>query len=71
MNDLFLHTRTIARQVICGVALAATLELGFKDQGGAGASQQQEMVKNIMRGLSLTMPVAAAYMPTSVLVYWT
>lgn len=67
--DLSATDITLILPVVTGITMLASVEVGLRTQT-AEASPEGEIMQGILRGLCLTMPLIASYMPCSVLVYW-
>lgn len=67
--DLGATDVTLILPVVTGITMLASVEVGLRTQT-AEASPEGETMQGILRGLCLTMPLIASYMPCSVLVYW-
>jgi len=67
--DLSIADATFALPVLTGLSLLAAVEAGMRNQT-AEATPEAEFMKGIARGLCLTVPIVASYMPCSLLVYW-
>lgn len=63
---------TLILPAFAGVTMIAAVELSFRMQQ-TNTSENQEMqhfMRSVLRGLCLTTPIVASFMPCSVLVYW-
>lgn len=66
--DLMANDSTFVLPILTGVTMLVTTEMGFREQA---ESAQNATARTVLRGLSASMPVIAAWMPCGVLLYWT